>query len=238
MTIRGGGDAEQQRLQQQQQQQQQQQLLSNEERDIIMGKRLIQMYQERDMLEEKAQLEKSVQAAITHRNAIAKQKKKQSHAKFLDFRNPTEEMVESAKSMGVDLGDESVLEYLERLARERREREKCDGDVDGACGDERKVDRDSLGADCDKGNGTSAWPSSKSLSKSTWRDDIIGQVAQLIRKPLRLDRKDDAILGIGVSFSLGFVVLVLGIVRVMLLWAFGKGRVDDHVYDGMEFYSL
>ena len=70
------------------------------DRDVILGRQLMQHYEEQGMEAEKENLQKSLDAEIQRRN------------KAVDFRNPTDEMIKDAASMGVDLWDPQTVELL------------------------------------------------------------------------------------------------------------------------------
>ncbi|KAL7483387.1 hypothetical protein ACHAW6_009038 [Cyclotella cf. meneghiniana] len=80
------------------------------ERDLIIGRQLVQLYEERGMKAEKAKLEKSLDAEMLRRD-------KNVYLSNIDFRNPTDKMVQDAKSMGVDLFDPQTVQLLERLQK-------------------------------------------------------------------------------------------------------------------------
>jgi hypothetical protein len=88
-------------------------LKASRERDLIIGKQLVQQYEERGMEEEKRNVESSVNAEIERRNNAKK-------LTSLDFRNPNQEMIEDAKSMGVDLLDPRTVDLLEKLQKGER----------------------------------------------------------------------------------------------------------------------
>ena len=82
-------------------------VIKSKQRDIIMGRQLVQLYEERGLNEEKTRLEQSLKHKI--------QNEKMNN---VDFHNPTEQMIEDAKSMGVDLNDEQTIELLEQMKNE------------------------------------------------------------------------------------------------------------------------
>ena len=77
------------------------------ERDIILGRQLAQLYEERGMYNEKEQIEQSLKQYDHARSAVIENS--------LDFRNPTKLMIDDAKSMGVDLTDPTTIALLEKL---------------------------------------------------------------------------------------------------------------------------
>jgi tetratricopeptide (TPR) repeat protein len=79
----------------------------NVERDIILGRQLAQLYEERGMPKEKKQIELSLKQYDHARSAV--------NDISLDFRNPTKSMINTAKSMGVDLTDPATIALLEKL---------------------------------------------------------------------------------------------------------------------------
>jgi sugar diacid utilization regulator len=83
---------------------------ASRERDLIIGKQLVKKYEELGMEEEKQKVESSLNAEIERRNNA-------KNLISLDFRNPTEKMIEDAKSMGVDLSDPTTVDLLEKLQR-------------------------------------------------------------------------------------------------------------------------
>jgi hypothetical protein len=83
-------------------------------RDLILGKQLVQLYEERGMMEtERHKLESSI-----HEMRAATDNNKNAHLNNLDFRNPNEKMIQDAKAMGVDLKDEKTVELLEKMREE------------------------------------------------------------------------------------------------------------------------
>ena len=70
------------------------------DRDVILGRQLVQHYEEQGMEAEKENLQTSLNAEIQRRN------------KAVDFKNPSEEMVKDAAIMGVDLADPQTVELL------------------------------------------------------------------------------------------------------------------------------
>jgi hypothetical protein len=73
----------------------------NDERDVILGRRLAQLYEERGMHNEKERIEQSLKQ---YENRIN-----------MDIRNPTRSMIADAKSVGVDLTDPTTIALLEKL---------------------------------------------------------------------------------------------------------------------------
>ena len=73
-------------------------VLESKQQDIILGRQLAQVYEERGMSKEKERLEQR----ILEMNA-------------LDFRNPSQQMILDAKSMGVDLNDPQTIKLLEEM---------------------------------------------------------------------------------------------------------------------------
>jgi hypothetical protein len=82
------------------------------DRDIAFGRQLVLRYDERGMEAEKANLEKSLEVELRRRDAAAR-------ANNIDFRNPTETMVQNAKKMGVDLHDPQTVQLLEQMQKEK-----------------------------------------------------------------------------------------------------------------------
>jgi len=85
-------------------------LIESKQRDIIMGRQLVQLYEERGMNNE-SKLEDS----LKHEIEAMEQKEKTNN---VDFHNPTEQMMKEAKSMGVDLNDSQTIELLEQMKNE------------------------------------------------------------------------------------------------------------------------
>lgn len=81
---------------------------TREEADILMAKRLAQHYAEQGDDEKKHQLEESIERAT----------QKPSPSVRFDFRNPPKELLEDAKSHGVDLTDPATVHFLEELQEE------------------------------------------------------------------------------------------------------------------------
>ena len=79
--------------------------IDSKHRDIILGRQLVQLYEERGLEKEKQQLEQSLMAVTETRVSV----------NDLDFRNPSAKMIEDAKSMGVDLKDPQTAELLEKM---------------------------------------------------------------------------------------------------------------------------
>ena len=75
-------------------------VLESKQQDIILGRQLAQVYEERGMSKEKERLEQR----ILEMNA-------------LDFRNPSQQMILDAKSMGVDLNDPQTVKLLEEMKK-------------------------------------------------------------------------------------------------------------------------
>ena len=86
-------------------------LIESKKRDIILGRQLVQLYEERGMNNEKTRLEES----LKHEIEAMEQKEKTNN---VDFHNPTEQMMKEAKSMGVDLNDSQTIELLEQMKNE------------------------------------------------------------------------------------------------------------------------
>jgi tetratricopeptide (TPR) repeat protein len=82
--------------------------LDSRQRDIVLGRQLARLYEERGMVKEKERIEHSLQYEM-------KAMEKRSFVDDSDFRNPTAKMVDNAKSMGVDLTDPRTVELLEEL---------------------------------------------------------------------------------------------------------------------------
>ena len=82
--------------------------LDSRQRDIVLGRQLARLYEERGMEKEKERIEHSLQCEM-------KAMEKRSSVDDTDFRNPTAKMVDDAKSMGVDLTDPRTVELLEEL---------------------------------------------------------------------------------------------------------------------------
>ena len=80
------------------------------ERDVTLGRQLLQHYEEKGMETEKAKLEKSL-------NANIQQQKGAPDLISVDFRNPSNKMIDDAKSMGVDLTDPLTIELLEHMQK-------------------------------------------------------------------------------------------------------------------------
>ena len=83
---------------------------TREEADILMAKRLVQHYDETGEDEKKHQLEESIERAT----------QKPSPSVHFDFRNPPNELLEDAKSHGVDLTDPATVNFLEELQEEEQ----------------------------------------------------------------------------------------------------------------------
>jgi tetratricopeptide (TPR) repeat protein len=79
--------------------------------DVILGQRLAQLYDERGMIEERTKIEENLKSMTVRRDQVVND---------VDFRNPTANMVQEAKTMGVDLSDPQTLEMLEQMQRERK----------------------------------------------------------------------------------------------------------------------
>jgi hypothetical protein len=86
--------------------------IESNHRDIILGKQLAQMYDERGMEIEKVRVEQSLQREIRARDEY-------TDLNNVNFREPTEKMVQDAKSMGVDLSDPQTAEMLEQMQKVR-----------------------------------------------------------------------------------------------------------------------
>ena len=93
------------------QEQHENELIGSKQRDIIMGRQLVQLYEERGMNNEKTRLEES----LKHEINIMEQKEKMNN---VDFHNPSEQMVKDAKDMGVDLNDSQTIKLLEQMKNE------------------------------------------------------------------------------------------------------------------------
>ncbi|KAL3799935.1 hypothetical protein HJC23_007408 [Cyclotella cryptica] len=78
------------------------------EMDLILGRQLLQHYEERGMKAEKENIEKSLDAEMRRRG-------KTLNLNNVNFRKPTNKMIQDAKSMGVDLFDPQTLQILEQL---------------------------------------------------------------------------------------------------------------------------
>ena len=81
---------------------------TREEADILMAKRLVQHYAEQGDDEKKHELEASIERAT----------QKASPGVRFDFRNPPTELLEDARSHGVDLTDPATVNFLEELQEE------------------------------------------------------------------------------------------------------------------------
>ena len=86
--------------------------IESNHRVIILGKQLAQMYDERGMEIEKVRVEQSMQREIRARDEY-------TDLNNVNFREPTEKMVQDAKSMGVDLSDPQTAEMLEQMQKVR-----------------------------------------------------------------------------------------------------------------------
>jgi len=86
-------------------------LIESKQRDVIMGRQLVQLYEERGMKNEKTKLEDS----LKHEIEAMEHKEKLNN---VDFHNPTDQMMKDAKSMGVDLNDSQTIELLEQMKNE------------------------------------------------------------------------------------------------------------------------
>jgi len=86
-------------------------LIESKQRDIILGRQLVQLYEERGLNEEKMRLEQSLKSEIH----FLEQKEKMNS---VDFHNPTDQMIKDAKDMGVDLRDPQTIELLEQMKSE------------------------------------------------------------------------------------------------------------------------
>ena len=86
-------------------------VLESKQQDIILGRQLAQVYEERGMSKEKERLEQSLQ----HEMDIVQQRTAKMNA--LDFRNPSQQMILDAKSMGVDLNDPQTIKLLEEMKK-------------------------------------------------------------------------------------------------------------------------
>ena len=82
--------------------------LESKQRDIILGRQLAQLYEERGMEIEKEKIERSIKSEM-------EAMEKRACVDDMDFRNPTAKMVLDAKAMGVDLTDPQTVELLENL---------------------------------------------------------------------------------------------------------------------------
>ena len=81
-------------------------VLESKQQDIILGRQLAQVYEERGMSKEKERLEQSLQ----HEMDIVQQRTAKMNV--LDFRNQSQQMILDAKSMGVDLNDPQTIKLL------------------------------------------------------------------------------------------------------------------------------
>jgi len=88
-------------------------LIESKQRDIILGRQLVQLYEKRGMNEEKKRLEES----LKHEIQVMEQKEKEK-TNCLDFHNPTEQMMKDAKYLGIDLTDSQTIELLEQMKNE------------------------------------------------------------------------------------------------------------------------
>ena len=84
-------------------------VLESKQHDIILGRQLAQVYEERAMNKEKERLEQILQ----HEMNVMEQKTAKMNA--FDFRNPSQQMILDAKSMGVDLKDSQTIKLLEEM---------------------------------------------------------------------------------------------------------------------------
>ncbi|KAL3762521.1 hypothetical protein ACHAW5_008447 [Stephanodiscus triporus] len=82
--------------------------LESKQRGIILGKQLVQLYEERGVERVKKKIERSLKNEM-------EVMEKRACVDDMDFRNPTAIMVLDAKSMGVDLTDPQTVELLENL---------------------------------------------------------------------------------------------------------------------------
>ena len=94
--------------------------------DVVIGRQLVQLYDERGMIAEKTKIEESLKSLDVASEQVVNE---------LDFRNPTAKMVEDAKAMGVDLNDQQTIEMLEQM-REDKERgvQVCNGSTEKSTG--------------------------------------------------------------------------------------------------------
>ena len=86
----------------------------SKERDIILGRQLAQLYEEKGMDTEKKRLESSIKYEM---NIMEKEQKAKMDT--MDFRNPSEDMIRDAKAMGVDLKDPQTIEMLEEMKKDK-----------------------------------------------------------------------------------------------------------------------
>jgi len=86
-------------------------LIEFKQRDIILGRQLVQLYEERGLNNEKTRLEDR----LKHEIQAMEQHKEMN---CVDFHNPTEQMMKDAKAMGVDLSDRQTIELLEQMKNE------------------------------------------------------------------------------------------------------------------------
>ena len=80
------------------------------ERDVILGQQLVHHYAEKGMQLEKEKLERSL-------NVNMQQQKEAFNSNSVNFRNPSNRMIDDAKSMGVDLTDPLTIELLEQMQK-------------------------------------------------------------------------------------------------------------------------
>lgn len=86
----------------------------SKERDIILGRQLAQLYEEKGMDTEKERLESSIKYEM---NIMEKEQKAKMDT--MDFRNPSEDMIRDAKAMGVDLKDPQTIVMLEGMKKDK-----------------------------------------------------------------------------------------------------------------------
>lgn len=86
-------------------------MLDSKQRDILMGRQLAQLYNERGMYKEQERIEQSIENEI-------------ESMETLNFRNPSPKMILEAESMGINLNDPQTIELLERMKDGDRDRKR------------------------------------------------------------------------------------------------------------------
>ena len=87
--------------------------------DVVIGRQLVQLYDERGMIEEKTKIEESLKSLDVASEQVVND---------FDFRNPTAKMVEDARAIGVDLYDQQTIEMLEQMREDEDRRiQVCNG---------------------------------------------------------------------------------------------------------------
>lgn len=77
-------------------------MIDSKQRDVLLGQRLAQLYNERGMYKEQERIEQCIQYEV-------------ASMKQLNFRNPSPQMVLEADSMGINLKDPQTVELLEQI---------------------------------------------------------------------------------------------------------------------------